>query len=710
MRIDSAHITNFKLLEDVELRFSKELARPLTVIRAENGSGKTSILQALRWGMWDDQGIPQGMALTSTSVAEDEPVSVQVRIDFSEHDRFSGEETRYRLIRSCLETRTEGDKFTRTEKRERLLRLTDRGAEEIDVGRTARIDAMMPLHLANVFFTDGDAVQNFVSGDGQSKEGRQEYVHQAVRQLLGFTEVELAEKFLRTVARNFQRELRSSGSEELNRAEDALREVEADLAKRQEERGRVLRNIEGVDQQIRDDEKELGRITGIGDLDTIQDRIRQLEDDIAHLEREEDNIREQMKNLLHSERLSRSMLWQHLQAGIDVLAELEDKNVIPGMSVGLLHDRLDLGICICGEDLAKGNARHKHVRELIEQQRQTQPRTRRLTELRYQAGTMTSLSESGGAIAEYLASLRTQFTDCKDQQRQKNADLGVELHRREQIKVERVQVLTQRLQSNRRKKSEFDRKRGEIEAMVHTLEEKLSQHQSMVDKAEKREQLSGALRRRSQFANDMHGLTSGILGRLKSDHVRRVSDRMNRLFLDIIGADTTAAANLFSSVDIVAEDYDIVVHAQADRTLDVVTDLHGAAKRVLTLSLIWALMEVAEKEAPRIIDSPLGMTSGAVKHRMLELLTSPVHSGGLPYQIILFMTRSEIRDIEDLIQSRAGVITTMSCSKDYPKDLVHDWGTGYPVSRMCECDHTQICWLCERRNDRGRMKHREVPA
>ena len=52
------------------------------------------------------------------------------------------------------------------------------------------------------------------------------------------------------------------------------------------------------------------------------------------------------------------------------------------------------------------------------------------------------------------------------------------------------------------------------------------------------------------------------------------------------------------------------------------------------------------------------MTSGAVKHRMVELLTAPIDGTGLSYQVVLFMTRSEIRDIEQLVQERAGVITT----------------------------------------------------
>ena len=59
MKLDSARITNFKLLEGVELLFSTDSDHPLTVIRAENGSGKTSILLALRWGCGERRGYLQ---------------------------------------------------------------------------------------------------------------------------------------------------------------------------------------------------------------------------------------------------------------------------------------------------------------------------------------------------------------------------------------------------------------------------------------------------------------------------------------------------------------------------------------------------------------------------------------------------------------------------------------------------------------------------
>ena len=711
MRLDSAHITNFKLLEDVEVRFSTDPDRPLTVIRAENGSGKTSILQALRWAMWGGQGIPPGMPLTSTATPGGEPITVQVRVDFTERDVNSPTETRYRLIRTCEETRGEGDEYDRTEPRERLLRLTDQGDVEVEDGRSALISAMLPHKLADVFFTDGDAVQNFVSGTDKSQKDRQQYVHDAIRQLLGFDDVEAAEKILGTVSQNIRKELRSSGSIELKTAEARRQEVEDKLKAKKGALSSLEERIARVADQVNADERELDKIKGIGDLEAIQARIRQLNADIKHLEEEETNVRQQIKDLLRSEDLSKRSMWDKLQAGIDVLAALEDKNVIPGMSVGLLHDRLTLGVCICGLELAAGDVRHTHILDLIEHQRQTEPRLERLTELRYESKNMTPAaplgSGSDGALLERVQALKKQFTECKDRQSQKAGDRRAEEERRKLIDADRVRTLTERIQSNRSKKSEFDRQHGEIRPDIHELEELLKQHQVVVDQAERQEQISGAARRRVRIAGDLQTLTTGILDRLKSFHVQRVSDRMNQLFLDIVGADPTADSNLFSGVGIVSGSYDVVVNAQEGRTLDVVTELNGASKRALTFSLIWALMEVAEKEAPRIIDTPLGMTSGAVKRRMVELLTPPAGNSGLPYQVVLFMTRSEIRDIEALVQDRAGVIITLSCSKDYPVDLVNDWGANYPVVRTCGCDHTQVCRLCERREDQGKLRYRD---
>ena len=284
-------------------------------------------------------------------------------------------------------------------------------------------------------------------------------------------------------------------------------------------------------------------------------------------------------------------------------------------------------------------------------------------------------------------------------QRRKRSDLELEQAKRGEIDEKRIQMLAGRIQSNQGKRSQFHQQLGESRARLNGLEEETRVCKERVERAERQANLSKSIQRRSTVVGDLLNLTSGTLARLKSNYVHRVSSRLNDLFLDIVGADPEGDANVFRGVRIDDSNHDIVIDSLEGRTLDADTELNGASQRALTLSFIWALMEVAEREAPRIIDTPLGMTSGAVKQRMVDMLSKPMTEDGTPYQAILFMTRSEIRDIESLIAERAGAVTTLTCSKDYPRDLVHDWSDGTPTVRVCSCNHQQVCSLCERRRD-----------
>ena len=702
MRLESAHIKNFKLLENVDLTFSTDSQQPLTVIRAENGSGKTSILYALRWAMYGARGIPTGMRLTAAAKPPGRPVTVQVRAEFTTTDPYSGDEVRYRLIRSCEETPGEDDRFQRNPDQLRLLRRTSDGEEDIEDGKEGLIRKLLPLNLADVFFTNGDDVQRFISSGQQADRERQKAVHSAIRQLLGLDDVEATEKHLSNIAKNLKRELADDGGEELQAANAALEVIQGRVAADEDELDIIRERIVRVDEQIRADERELDGIRGIGDLDTIQARIRELEGDLSQLGTQEGGIRRQMKEVLQSEALSWRMIGPQLQQGLGILDDLADRKVIPGAAIEVLTDRLELGICICGEDLGEGSAHHQHIEDLIKQQREVAPELQRLSTVWHLARNSSSVQRAaiaaGRSFDEIGADLRQQYTGCRDVQRRKQADLESERERRTQIDAERVRTLTDRIKQNAGKRSGFDRRYGEVEGRLQGLEEEARLLDERVRKAEAETTLNETIRLRSVVAYDLLELAQGTLGSLKSDYVQRVSARMNELFLDIVGSDPDAEAAVFTGVTI-NDRFDIVIHTQGGKTLDADYELNGASQRALTLSFIWALMEVAGREAPRIIDTPLGMTSGAVKHRMVELLTSPADAAGLAYQVVLLMTRSEIRDIEDLLDERAGSVSTLSCSKDYPVDLVNEWGDGAPTVRSCACDHRQICSVCTRRKD-----------
>jgi hypothetical protein len=166
---------------------------------------------------------------------------------------------------------------------------------------------------------------------------------------------------------------------------------------------------------------------------------------------------------------------------------------------------------------------------------------------------------------------------------------------------------------------------------------------------------------------------------------------------------------IFGSVSI-NDSFDIEVRTPQGTKLDFDAEINGASQRALTLSFIWALMEVAEVEAPRIIDTPLGMVAGAVKRRLTEAITMPAEPGAPNYQVVLLLTRSEIRDVENILDERAGLIRTMTCSKD-AKDLKFPWGLDRPRVVVCSCTHRQSCRICARTYDvETEIEFRDVEA
>ena len=108
---------------------------------------------------------------------------------------------------------------------------------------------------------------------------------------------------------------------------------------------------------------------------------------------------------------------------------------------------------------------------------------------------------------------------------------------------------------------------------------------------------------------------------------------MNSIFLEMIGADPEQGAIIWGAE--ISAKFDIIVYGPNERTLNPDRDLNGASRRALTLGFILALTKVSEVEAPNVIDTPLGMTSGYVKRSILR--TAVLEST----QLVLFLTHEK---------------------------------------------------------------------
>ena len=273
MRLIRAHVRNFKLLEDIQLEFSTKRDRPLTVIRAENGSGKTSLLYAFQWAFYGMAGLPAvagSLRLTSTAASANVPTPVSVTIEFEYDDEY-GTTARYRLVRSVVETPTKDDEVDRETERVRLLKITSAGEEDLTAPESW-INRWVPQQLRDVFFTDGDSVQTFISAEIGERQ-RQAQVQNAIRNLLGIERFRVAETDLQAVFRNVRLEAAKSGGVDTADLETTLTATDARIDGLQSTLERLRDRQANMAGQRAAWNKELGSVRGIGDIDEINDRM-----------------------------------------------------------------------------------------------------------------------------------------------------------------------------------------------------------------------------------------------------------------------------------------------------------------------------------------------------------------------------------------------------------------------------------------------------
>ena len=194
-------------------------------------------------------------------------------------------------------------------------------------------------------------------------------------------------------------------------------------------------------------------------------------------------------------------------------------------------------------------------------------------------------------------------------------------------------------------------------------------------------------------ASDLQAMLESALESMKTGELAKVSNQMNDMFLEMIGADKEQQDRAIIAEARVTEDFTIEVIGQNERLLHPSQDLNGASRRALTIAFILALTLVSEVQAPNVIDTPLGMTSGYVKRAILRIAAEK------STQLILFLTHDEIKGCEDLLDIHAGRVVTLTNPMHFPTILANDPKVDELRVLLCECDHNHSCAICERKVD-----------
>jgi len=374
------------------------------------------------------------------------------------------------------------------------------------------------------------------------------------------------------------------------------------------------------------------------------------------------------------------------------LEGLKDRGAIPSNAIPVLEERLEMQLCICGTPLGEGTHEREKVLTLIQEQRVADELRDRLTDLYYSARNYRESIASGDEDwrSAYLAVAkeRDETSQLLTNLRAKERDLDVRI---EELGDVDVAALRKNRADLKTQADRLGREHAALEATIGMLER---------EEKELLKEQGNLLKSRSKFnlllseleaSADILQVFAQTHGTILSQELSEVSTRMNELFIEMIGADPEQGAIIRRGE--VTPDFDIVVYGPQDRHLDPDMDLNGASRRALTLAFILALARVSQVDAPNVVDTPLGMMSGLVKRSVLQ--TAITHSK----QLIMFLTRAEIADCEDIIDKSAGEIFTLTNTAHFPRMLVHDPKVEERMVMRCACNHRQVCGVCERIGD-----------
>jgi DNA sulfur modification protein DndD len=705
IRLREAQFKNFRGLRDVQLDFAPSGGPALTVIRAENATGKTSMLYGLTWCLFGELGLPVSprrrgtyrispLNWNASSSGAEILVQVAVKVTVGDDDHAQD----YEIVRQGTETLLDDGGFTFTQSTVTVYKDTDAGTVTLPNPTTFLELDLLPPALKDIFFLDGDeALKDYVES---TREDMRRNVRDAVRSLLGIEVLEAAQGHLDEVRRTIASAVRTESTGELAGVAARIVELESRVAQVTEEIADLTSDVKAAEQRHESADRLRSEILANGGQQTkqLEQQERAAKTAVRVAEQEEEERIKRQRALLSTPDLLAVIARDSLVTASEVYEALRRERKIPNTLPELVRERLRQEVCICGAPLKPGTAGHTHLSEELEASSKYDEAHQLLTEL---------ASLASGAISVTEAGDRSWFTQSQDNIRayltaRKTAEDQRVVAKELETKIRNASQSGDFETADSRRTVEANALR-ELRTQLSSRENTLAGHLREADTLRKQ---SEALQRKEsrfrkrlaeqQAVKDMLEVIASTISVLQDETVERVGTEMNDIFQQLVAA--AAPGELTETPEVVVQEVrltpscDIVVLGPMGREIVPSNGLSGAQRRALTIAFILALTKISGVTAPLVIDTPLGMTSGTVRRALLE------NTLRNSQQIVLFLTRDEIKGVEDILERHSKLNYTLTNTQHAIHAVDPSFAKGRPMEViLCNCKYDTSCSICARK-------------
>ena len=356
MKIDQIKFQDWRCFKgEQKISFSTDRSKPVSTVFGTNGSGKTTILNAVLWSLWDtfteDFLLPEELVnnLKLDSLAEGEKAEGYVEVKF-EH---AG--SKFKVIRTRTETNRFGVGVQGTSQMKVAeIDVTGESHSYLNEEGFQKIDELFPKKLAKYFFFNGERfLSNVNSGVGQKEFG------QAVRHVLGLTKYERALQHTKKAIEDLEVSVADlDNNDNLTSLILKKQTYEANISKYESDLEADETDMNDLELRFKEIDDSLKTFIKIKEL--ILKR-QELEAAVVELNKEIKKKTEALSSLI-SKKNATLFLSKQCRTIIE-LGELHrrQKHIPAGFQESFVMDLLDSGVCICGEALKFGDSHYEKV-------------------------------------------------------------------------------------------------------------------------------------------------------------------------------------------------------------------------------------------------------------------------------------------------------------------------------------------------------------
>ena len=599
MKLLNIQIRNFRpFYGDQEVDFAERDLKKVTVIHAENHSGKTNFVDAFRWAFYGKiQGehpdqIVNHLALSE--VSNNESVSGSVRVKFEHENNI------FELHREVVERKIDVNKSELVNENIKLDMIGSDGRSKEKMNPKTMIKRIMPEALHQYFFLAGENIQEL----GQEKS--RDKLQSAIKVLMGLEILDRGKQHLRGKVRSQLREELTSvaGKDEKSIIEE-MEDLEASRDNIDKRRNVIMENRTALVEEKEKIDEKLRKGKNTRDIQAKRDQLVAEKNDI------ENRLKQHKVDIM--ERFSVDGFLAFINNAIlkskEILEQKRQKGVLPGsVSYQYITDILERGKCICGREFRKGSEAYTAVEKL------KNPETKdeyvdAYNSLGLSAAQLllvhnnlkNNLIKDQALLTQYLneiGQIKEELEDVESQFDQKDNELERDL-------IDNKRKLEADMNKANQDIGRFER---DVEEFDRQIQEKKKEHDETTAKNAKNRVAQLRLQKCEKAADFIDELHQSLIHRDR----KVLCNRMNEIFQGIVRGREDAFIEL-------NDNFEINVRVQLPDGGSKLLSKSGAQMQITCLSFIASVVAIAKENMgsegffkrgglyPLVLDSPFGV-------------------------------------------------------------------------------------------------------